>query len=132
MVPAPRRSGGSGGSSPASDGDALDVAVYGRDASDAQLLAKTARFLLYRDSGPTLTFTRRQQVEHEAYLTLMAERAGARVARVLAAGPAGPAQDALLVTRPPPGGRLADASHPTRWHRPRTATADSDGPDDAG
>jgi uncharacterized membrane protein YbhN (UPF0104 family) len=86
----------------------IDVAVYGRDASDAQLLAKTARFALYRDSGPTLTLTRRQQVEHEAYLTLLADRAGVRVARVLAAGPAGPARDALLVTSPPPGRRLAE------------------------
>jgi uncharacterized membrane protein YbhN (UPF0104 family) len=85
----------------------VDVSVYGRDASDAQLLAKTARFLFYRDSGPTLTFTRRQQVEHEAYLTLMAERAGANVPAVLAAGPAGPAGDALLVTRPPTGIPLA-------------------------
>ena len=89
------------------DGHPVDVSVYGRDAADAQLLAKTTRFLFYRDSGPTLTFTRRQQVEHEAYLTLMADRAGARVSRVLAAGPAGPAKDALLVTRPPPGRRLA-------------------------
>ena len=93
------------------DGEQLDVSVYGRDASDAQLLAKTSRFLLYRDSGPTLTFTRRQQVEHEAYLTLMADRAGVRVARVLAAGPAGPAKDALLVTRPP-AGRLLSALTP--------------------
>ena len=83
------------------------MSVYGRDASDAQLLAKTSRFLLYRDSGPTLTFTRRQQVEHEAYLTLMAARAGVRVSRVLAAGPAGPAKDALLVTRPPAGRLLS-------------------------
>ena len=90
------------------DGAQLDVSVYGRDASDAQLLAKTTRFLLYRDSGPTLTFTRRQQVEHEAYVTLMAERAGARVARVLAAGPAGPARDALLVTSPPTGRLLSE------------------------
>ena len=90
------------------DGAQLDVSVYGRDASDAQLLAKTTRFLLYRDSGPTLTFTRRQQVEHEAYVTLMADRAGARVARVLAAGPAGPARDALLVTRPPTGRLLSE------------------------
>ena len=86
---------------------AIDVAVYGRDASDAQLLAKTARFVLYRDSGPTLTLTRRQQVEHEAYLTLLAEQAGARVSRVLAAGPAGPSRDALLVTTPPPGRPLS-------------------------
>ena len=90
------------------NGGPLDVSVYGRDASDAQLLAKTIRFLLYRDSGPTLTFTRRQQVEHEAYVTLMADRAGARVARVLAAGPAGPARDALLVTRPPTGRLLSE------------------------
>ena len=89
------------------DGSPVDVSVYGRDASDAQLLAKTVRFLFYRDSGPTLALTRRQQVEHEAYLTLMAGRAGARVPEVLAAGPAGPARDALLVTRPPPGSPLS-------------------------
>ena len=108
VAPAPRQTWGSGSSTARLDGDDLDISVYGRDASDAQLLAKTTRFLLYRDSGPTLTFTRRQQVEHEAYLTLMAERAGAQVAGVLAAGPAGPAKDALLVTRPPPGRRLAE------------------------
>jgi uncharacterized membrane protein YbhN (UPF0104 family) len=89
------------------DGSAIDVSVYGRDAADAQLLAKTARFLFYRSSGPTLALTRRQQVEHEAYLTLLAERSGARVPAVLAAGPAGLANDAVLVTRPPPGIRLS-------------------------
>jgi uncharacterized membrane protein YbhN (UPF0104 family) len=88
------------------EGSDVDVSVYGRDASDAQLLAKTMRFLFYRDSGPTLTLTRRQQVEHEAYLMLMAERAGARVPEVLAAGAAGPANDALLVSRPPSGRHL--------------------------
>ncbi|MHB1519408.1 MAG: lysylphosphatidylglycerol synthase domain-containing protein [Acidimicrobiales bacterium] len=85
------------------DGSTVAVSVYGRDAADAQLLAKTARFLFYRDSGPTLTFTRRQQVEHEAYLTMMTERAGVRAPHVLAAGPAGPSNDALLVTQPPAG-----------------------------
>ncbi len=89
------------------DGARIDVSVYGRDAADAQLLAKTARFLFYRDSGPTLALTRRQQVEHEAYLTLMADRAGARVPVVLAAGPAGPAKDALFVTHPPAGRPLS-------------------------
>ncbi len=84
----------------------IDVSMYGRDASDAQLLSKTARFLFYRDSGPTLALTRRQQVEHEAYLMLMAGRAGARVPEVVAAGPAGPAHDALLVSRPPAGDPL--------------------------
>ena len=85
----------------------VNVSVYGRDASDAQLMAKTLRFLFYRDSGPTLALTRRQQVEHEAYLALMAERAGVRVPEVLAAGPAGPSHDAVLVTRPPAGLPLA-------------------------
>ena len=47
-------------------------------------------------------------MEHEAYLTLMAARAGARVPAVLAAGPAGPAHDALLVTRPPGGTHLSE------------------------
>jgi uncharacterized membrane protein YbhN (UPF0104 family) len=89
------------------DDRSIEVSVYGRDASDAQLLAKTVRFLFYRDSGPTLALTRRQEVEHEAYLTLLAERAGARVPAVLAAGPAGPARDALLVTRPPSGAPLS-------------------------
>ena len=42
----------------------------------------------------------------------MADRSGARVPAVLAAGPAGPARDALLVTRPPAGSRLS-ASPPT-------------------
>jgi undecaprenyl-diphosphatase len=86
----------------------LDVSVYGRDAVDAQFLNKLYRFIVYRDSGPTLTLTRTQQVEHEAYLTLMAERRGARVPAVVAAGPTGPANDAVLVTWPPDGVRLAD------------------------
>jgi uncharacterized membrane protein YbhN (UPF0104 family) len=107
VSPNPRQEWGVGRFSATADGSAIDVSVYGRDASDAQLLAKTARFLFYRDSGPTLALTRRQQVEHEAYLTLMADRSGARVPTVLAAGPAGPARDALLVTRPPRGRRLS-------------------------
>jgi uncharacterized membrane protein YbhN (UPF0104 family) len=111
ISPVPRQEWGVGRFTGNIDGSTVDVSVYGRDAADAQLLAKTARFLFYRDSGPTLALTRRQQVEHEAYLTLMAERAGARVPHVLAAGPAGPARDALLVTRPP-GGRLLSTLAP--------------------
>ncbi len=107
-VPLPRQEWGAGRFAATLAGTPVDVSYYGRDAADAQLLAKTFRFLLFRSSGPTLTFTRRQQVEHEAYVTLMAERAGARVPRVLAAGPAGPARDALLVTRPPAGRRLSE------------------------
>ncbi len=107
VVPVPNQEWGVARFTGLLDDDEVDVSVYGRDASDAQLLAKTVRFLFYRDSGPTLALTRRQQVEHEAYVTLMAGRAGARVPAVLAAGPSGPAHDALLVTRPPDGERLS-------------------------
>ncbi|MDA8367237.1 MAG: lysylphosphatidylglycerol synthase transmembrane domain-containing protein [Actinomycetota bacterium] len=89
------------------DGAPLDVSVYGRDARDAQLFAKAFRFAFYRDSGPMLTLTRLQQVEHEAYLTLLAGRRGARVPEVVDAGRAGPGGDAVLATRPPPGDTLA-------------------------
>jgi glycosyltransferase 2 family protein len=92
-----------------SPGQRLGVEVYGRDAADAKLLTKAGRFLLYRDSGPTFTITRLQQVEREAYLTLRAGRAGAAVPELVEAGTAGPANDALLVSRLPAGPALADA-----------------------
>jgi uncharacterized membrane protein YbhN (UPF0104 family) len=82
------------------------ISVYGRDATDARLLAKLGRFLFYRDSGPTLTFTRLQEVEREAYLTLWAGRAGTRVPEVVSAGTAGPSHDALLVCGSPAGSPL--------------------------
>ncbi|HEX6525162.1 MAG TPA: YbhN family protein [Streptosporangiaceae bacterium] len=92
------------------DGPArLGIAVYGRDAADARLLAKAGRFVLYRDSGPSLTITRLQQVEHEAYLTLRASLAGVAVPEFVEAGTAGPSKDALLVSRLPSGTALADA-----------------------
>jgi uncharacterized membrane protein YbhN (UPF0104 family) len=87
----------------------LGIAVYGRDAADARLLTKAGRFVLYRDSGPSLTITRLQQVEHEAYLTLRAGQAGVAVPEIAEAGTVGPSNDALLVYRLPPGMALADA-----------------------
>jgi uncharacterized membrane protein YbhN (UPF0104 family) len=87
----------------------IGIEVYGRDASDARLLTKAGRFLLYRDSGPGLTLTRLQQVEHEAYLTLRAGQAGVAVTEVVEAGPAGPSKDALLVCRLPAGTALSKA-----------------------
>ena len=92
-----------------SGGGRLGIEVYGRDAADAKLLTKLGRFLFYRDSGPTFTITRLQQVERQAYLTLRAGRAGAAVPDLVEAGTAGPAGDALLVSRLPAGRALADA-----------------------
>jgi uncharacterized protein (TIRG00374 family) len=91
-------------------GNAIELSVYGRDASDARILAKLWRFCLYRDSGPTLILDRLQQVEHEAYLTLMAGRAGVLVPDVLAAGRFGPSRDAALVTQVPHSVALAEAT----------------------
>src|SRR6201996_1472761 len=90
-------------------GGRLDVSVYGRYAADARLLTKAGRFVLYRDSGPSLAVTRLQQVEHEAFLTFRAAQAGVTVPEVVEAGTAGPSGDALLVVRPPAGSALADA-----------------------
>jgi len=76
-------------------GATLLVKVYGRDAWDGQLLSSIWSFLWYRDETPTLTLSRLQQVEHEAFVTLLAERARVPVLPVVAAGPV--ANDALLV-----------------------------------
>ncbi|MGI9642757.1 MAG: flippase-like domain-containing protein [Acidimicrobiia bacterium] len=69
-----------------SDGDAVIVRVYGRDASDAQLVSRWWRSIWYRDSGPSLTSSRLHQVEHEALMTINAARDGVPVQDVLAAG----------------------------------------------
>ncbi len=90
-------------------GQRIGIEVYGRDAADAKLLTKTARFLFYRDSGPSLTITRLQQVEHEAYVTLRAARAGVAAPDIVEAGTAGPSHDALLVYRLPAGTLLSEA-----------------------
>ena len=76
--------------------------VYGRDARDGQLLMSTWSSIWHRGESPHLGAGRLQQVEHEAFLTLMAERGGVEVLPVVAAGMAD-GRDALLVTES--GGR---------------------------
>jgi uncharacterized membrane protein YbhN (UPF0104 family)/tRNA A-37 threonylcarbamoyl transferase component Bud32 len=78
-------------------GRTLLVKIYGRDAWDGQLLAAAWSSLWYRGDTPHLALGRRQQVEHEAFVTLLAERAGVAVLPVVAAGMASQ-RDALLVT----------------------------------
>ncbi len=79
------------------EGRQLVVKVYGRDAWDGQLLTSTWSYLWYRDEAPALTLSRRQQVEHEAFVTLLAERAGVRVSSVVAAGIVGERDSVLVV-----------------------------------
>jgi uncharacterized protein (TIRG00374 family) len=81
-------------------GDDLDVKIYGRDAWDGQFLVKLWRFFWYRSSGSTLALSRLQQVEHEAFLTLLAERNGVPVDSVIAADRT-VIGDAVLVARRP-------------------------------
>jgi uncharacterized membrane protein YbhN (UPF0104 family)/tRNA A-37 threonylcarbamoyl transferase component Bud32 len=78
-------------------GRSLLVKIYGRDAWDGRLLASAWSSLWYRGETPHLALGRRQQVEHEAFVTLLAERAGVAVLPVVAAGMASE-RDALLVT----------------------------------
>jgi undecaprenyl-diphosphatase len=90
----------------AGDGTALRIVALGRDEADAQLVARTWRYVAYRDSAPTLFPTRRQQIEYEAFTCLLAADAGARVTHIVAEGAVGPL--AVLVQAEPDGARLAD------------------------
>ncbi len=92
----------------AEDGS-IDVTVIGRDERDARLLSKAFRFVVYRDSGPALFTSRLQEVEHEAYLLLRAERAGVQVPRLIEVGVAGPSA-AVIATRTVAGVVLAGAA----------------------
>jgi undecaprenyl-diphosphatase len=88
--------------------DRLLASFYGRDAAGAAFLGKLYRFVAYRNSGPTLSLTRIQQVEHESSVTQLAARSGARVPEVLSASEFGPSHDAALIARLPAGVPLFD------------------------
>ena len=82
------------------------VIALGRDEADAQLIARAWRYIAYRDTAPTLFPTRRQQVEYEAYVELLARDAGVHAPRVIVAGAT--SDLALLVEEIPQGVPLAD------------------------
>jgi uncharacterized membrane protein YbhN (UPF0104 family) len=67
------------------EGRELDVQVHGRDSWDSQFFVKLWRLVFYRSGGRNVTVNRQRQVEHQAYLTLFAEREGASVAPFVAA-----------------------------------------------
>ena len=69
-------------------GNRIDIKVHGRDAFDSQVAAKVWHTLWYRDSSRTVSFTRLQAVEHEALMTLMADRTGLPVPQLAAVGSA--------------------------------------------
>jgi undecaprenyl-diphosphatase len=80
-------------------GESLVVSFYGRDAADAQFLGKVYRLIMYRNSGPALSLTRIQQVEHESSITQLAAKSGARVPEVISASEIGTSHDAALIAR---------------------------------
>ena len=79
------------------DDELVRVKVIGRDEADARYLAKLWRTVVYRDSGPPLTFTRLHELEREAYLMLAAREAGVRVPPVILVGSAGAGSACLVV-----------------------------------
>ncbi|MEO1056980.1 MAG: lysylphosphatidylglycerol synthase transmembrane domain-containing protein [Actinomycetota bacterium] len=69
------------------DGRRLLIKLYGRDAYDAAIVATVWRRVWYRNAGSPVGFARGRQVEHEALITLLAERAGIVTDHVVTAGP---------------------------------------------
>jgi uncharacterized membrane protein YbhN (UPF0104 family)/tRNA A-37 threonylcarbamoyl transferase component Bud32 len=89
-------------------GAPASVVVIGRDGADARLLSKLWRSLMYRDAGPTISVSRSAQLEHRAYMVLMAARAGVPVSDVVIAGAGGRDDLAMLALLDPVGRPLAD------------------------
>ncbi|UDY36739.1 lysylphosphatidylglycerol synthase transmembrane domain-containing protein [Dermatobacter hominis] len=102
----------------------LAVRVLGRDAADAQVLAKMWNGFLYKSGGQRLYRTRIEEVEHEGYCVLGAERAGVRVPELVVTGITGPGA-AVYVERPVTGqtldevgdDRLTDARLTDLWNQ---------------
>ena len=84
----------------------MQVTAIGRDEADAQFLSRLWRYLAYRETTPTFFPTRRQQVEYEAYVELLARDRGVAAPGIVAAGSAGGL--AVLVEEIPVGTPLAD------------------------
>ena len=78
-------------------GEELEVKVFGRDAWDAQYIGSLWTALTRRGEAPRLAVSRLERVEHEAMVSLLAERAGVPVLPVVTSGQ-GAQGEALLVT----------------------------------
>ncbi|MFI5046297.1 MAG: lysylphosphatidylglycerol synthase domain-containing protein [Acidimicrobiia bacterium] len=88
-------------------GDTARVDAYGRDQRETQVAARIWHRAMYKEPGTTVFGSRVQHLEHVAYATLLASRAGVRVPELVMTGVGGP-DAALLVTRPPEGSALSD------------------------
>ncbi|WP_421118187.1 lysylphosphatidylglycerol synthase domain-containing protein [Aquihabitans daechungensis] len=95
----------------APDGAEASVVVIGRDATDARYFSKLWRKALYRDPGPSVSASRSSQLEHRAFLLLLAARTGVPVSDVVIAAVAGPEELAVLVLLEPDGEPFALLGH---------------------
>jgi glycosyltransferase 2 family protein len=78
-------------------GERLFVKAVGREQRDADLLYKLWRWAVFREVEDETPFaSAKQQAEHEAYLSLLASRAGVRTPEVLTATPAADGQVLLV------------------------------------
>jgi tRNA A-37 threonylcarbamoyl transferase component Bud32 len=93
-----------------SEGADIAVKVYGRDATDSQVMAKVWHAMMYRGSH-RVTFTRVQSVQQEALVTIMAGRAEVSVPDVTAA--AAPTGEVALLATTRSGTLLADVDDAT-------------------
>lgn len=91
-----------------SAGDPVMIRVVGRDAWASRRWSRAWRFAWYQDDGSQLGSTRREQVEHEALVGLVARGAGVSVSELVAVGMSS-SEDAMLVARRLPR-RLDDCS----------------------
>ncbi|MDQ1418388.1 MAG: hypothetical protein QOJ52_350 [Acidimicrobiaceae bacterium] len=73
------------------------VKVVGRDQPEADWLYRAWRLLAYRDAERRISRTPQQLVEHEAYLLLLAQRAGVCVPALVATSTVG--EDAAVLVR---------------------------------
>jgi glycosyltransferase 2 family protein len=88
-------------------GERLFVKAVGREQRDADLLYKLWRWAAFREAGDEAPFaTPKQAVEHEAYLSLLAARAGVRTPAVVTATPAADGQ--VLLVQQHVAGRTLD------------------------
>jgi uncharacterized protein (TIRG00374 family) len=81
-----------------SEGRALLVKVYGRDAADNQVIARLWRRVWYRSQGAAIGSSRLHAAEHEAFVALLARNAGIATRDVVTAA-ATIDDDAVLVLR---------------------------------
>lgn len=82
----------------AANGELLRVKVYGRDARDTQAVSSVWTALVRRGEMPHLGRSREGRVEHEALALLLAQRSGAQVLDLVAAGRSQQG-DALIATQ---------------------------------